>query len=111
MKTQAAVLLEPRTKLIIEELMLDAPHAGEVLVKIAASGVCHSDYHLISGATKHPMPAVLGHEGAGIVESVGPDVTRIKPGDHVILNWAPDCGHCYYCQHGKPNLCETFTAP
>jgi S-(hydroxymethyl)glutathione dehydrogenase / alcohol dehydrogenase len=111
MKTQAAVLMEPRTKLVIEDLTLDAPQAGEVLVKIAASGVCHSDYHLISGATKHPMPAVLGHEGAGIVEAVGPGVTRIKEGDPVVLNWAPDCGRCYYCLRGKPNLCETFTEP
>src|SRR5258708_16352102 len=111
MKIQAALLREPKTPLILEELTLDEPAAHEVLVKIAASGVCHSDYHLISGATKHPLPAVLGREGAGVVEATGPGVTRVKPGDHVILNWAPDCGHCYYCQHGKPNLCETFTAP
>src|SRR3954466_8860495 len=111
MKIQAALLREPKTPLILDELTLDEPAANEVLVRIAASGVCHSDYHLISGATKHPMPAVLGHEGAGIVEGVGPGVTRIKVGDHVVLNWAPDCGRCYYCLRGKPNLCETFTGP
>src|SRR5690606_24774783 len=72
---------------------------------------CHSDYHLVSGATKHPMPVVAGHEGAGIVEAVGAGVTRIQPGDHVILNWAPECGECFYCQHEKPNLCDTFTEP
>ncbi|MHB8628101.1 MAG: Zn-dependent alcohol dehydrogenase [Aggregatilineales bacterium] len=111
MQIEAAVLLQPNTPLEIMELTLQAPMEGEVLVKLAASGVCHSDYHLISGATKHPLPAVLGHEGAGIVEAVGKGVTRLKPGDHVVLNWAPACGTCFYCQHGKPNLCETFTAP
>jgi len=111
MKIEAAVLLQPNTPLEIMELSLHEPLDGEVLVKMAASGVCHSDYHLISGATKHPLPAVLGHEGAGSVETVGKGVTRVKPGDHVVLNWAPACGTCFYCQHGKPNLCETFTAP
>jgi S-(hydroxymethyl)glutathione dehydrogenase / alcohol dehydrogenase len=111
MNIQAAVLHGPNQPLTIETLTLDDPHAGEVLVKVVASGVCHSDYHLISGATKHPMPAILGHEGAGIVEAVGTGVTRVKVGDHVVLNWAPDCGHCFYCQHGKPNLCETFVGP
>jgi Zn-dependent alcohol dehydrogenase len=65
----------------------------------------------MNGATKHPLPAVLGHEGAGVVEAVGADVTRVRVGDHVVLNWAPDCGHCFYCLRGKPNLCETFTDP
>src|SRR5579864_9655085 len=111
MKTEAAVLLQSNTPLEIMELDLQAPMAGEVLVKLAASGVCHSDYHLISGATKHPLPAVLGHEGAGVVVEIGKGVTRIKPGDHVVLNWAPACGTCFYCQHDQPNLCETFTAP
>ncbi len=111
MKVKAAVLEKPRATLAIEELTLEAPHDGEALVRIAASGVCHSDYHLISGATRHPMPAVLGHEGAGVVEAVGSGVSRVKVGDHVVLNWAPDCGHCYYCLRGKPNLCETFTGP
>ena len=111
MDIQAALLHEPNTALVIEKLALDAPGKGEVLVRIAASGVCHSDYHVMNGATKHPLPAVLGHEGAGIVETVGADVTRVKVGDHIVLNWAPDCGHCFYCLRGKPNLCETFTDP
>lgn len=111
MKIQAAVLFEAQQPFRIEELALDDPHAGEVLVKIAASGVCHSDYHLVSGATKHPMPVVPGHEGAGIVEAVGAGVTHVKPGDHVILNWAPACGDCFYCQRGKSNLCETYIKP
>jgi S-(hydroxymethyl)glutathione dehydrogenase/alcohol dehydrogenase len=111
MKIQAAVLFEPRKPFEILDLDLQDPGPGEVLVRIAAAGVCHSDYHLVSGATKHPMPVVAGHEGAGVVESVGPGVTSIRPGDHVILNWAPDCGHCFYCNRGKPNLCDTYTAP
>jgi NDMA-dependent alcohol dehydrogenase len=111
MKINAAVLHKPHSPFVIEELTLDEPRHGEVLVKIAASGVCHSDYHLVSGATQHPLPVVPGHEGAGVVEAVGPGVMRVKPGDHVTLNWAPDCGHCFYCLRGKTNLCETFIEP
>lgn len=111
MKIRAALLTAPNTPFVIEELALDAPHAGEALVRLVASGVCHSDYHLVTGATKHPMPVVCGHEGAGVVEAVGPGATRVQPGDHVIMNWAPDCGACFYCLRGKPNLCETFTGP
>jgi S-(hydroxymethyl)glutathione dehydrogenase/alcohol dehydrogenase len=111
MKIQAAVLTGAHQPFLIEELSLDEPRAGEVLVKIAASGVCHSDYHLVSGATKHPMPLVPGHEGAGIVQEVGEGVSHIEVGDHVVLNWAPNCGHCFYCQRGKPNLCETYVDP
>lgn len=111
MKIHAALLTEPHKPFLVEEVELDEPRAGEVLVKIGASGVCHSDYHLVSGATQHPMPVVPGHEGAGTVEAVGPGVSRVQPGDHVTLNWAPDCGHCYYCLHGKPNLCETYLKP
>lgn len=111
MKIKAAVLMEPGSGFVIEELDLQAPKAGEVLVKIAASGVCHSDYHVMDGTTKHPMPCVCGHEGAGVVEAVGPNVSRTQVGDHVVLSWAPDCGDCFYCLHGQPNLCETFTEP
>ena len=111
MKIQSAVLFEPHKQFEILDLDLQDPGPGEVLVKISAAGVCHSDWHLVSGATKHPMPVVAGHEGSGIVEAVGPGVTSIRPGDHVVLNWAPDCGHCFYCLRGKPNLCETWTAP
>src|SRR5258705_8606648 len=111
MKIQAALLHQPNTPLQIETLDLDSPGKGEVLVRIAASGVCHSDYHVINGATKHPLPAVLGHEGSGVVEAVGRGVTRVNAGDHIVLNCAPDCGRCYYCERGNPNFCETFTAP
>jgi S-(hydroxymethyl)glutathione dehydrogenase/alcohol dehydrogenase len=111
MNIHAALLRAIQQPLTVETLHLQDPRAGEVLVKIAASGVCHSDYHLVTGDTKHPLPAVLGHEGAGIVEAVGEGVTRVKVGDHICLSWSPDCGECFYCQHGKPNLCETFAAP
>lgn len=111
MRMQAAVLHQPNTPFTIETLDLAEPRAGEVRVKIAACGVCHSDYHLVNGATKHPLPVVCGHEGAGVVEAVGEGVTTVQPGDHVVLNWCPACGECFYCQHEQPNLCDTFTAP
>jgi len=111
MKIQAAVLFEPHKAFEICELELREPEAGEVLVKLGAAGVCHSDYHLVSGATRHPMPVVAGHEGAGVVQAIGAGVSRVSVGDHVVLSWTPDCGHCYYCLRGKPNLCETYTAP
>ncbi len=111
MKIQAALLLEPNGRFVIEALDLQEPQAGEVLVKLAATGVCHSDWHVATGTTKHPLPCVAGHEGAGVVVAVGRGVTRVKEGDHVVLSWTPDCGECHYCQQGRPNLCETFTSP
>lgn len=111
MKIQAALLTEPKQKFQIEQITIDEPRSGEVLVKIAACGVCHSDYHLLTGDTQHPMPCVCGHEGAGVVEAVGAGVTRVRPGDHVTLSWTPGCGECYYCVRGKPTLCERFTPP
>ncbi len=82
-----------------------------MLVKMAATGVCHSDWHLMTGATQHPTPVVPGHEGAGVVEAVGSGVTKLEVGDHVALNWAPSCGECFYCRHGRPSLCSTFVGP
>ncbi|MEQ8671945.1 MAG: Zn-dependent alcohol dehydrogenase [Aggregatilineales bacterium] len=111
MRIQAAVLNAPNTPFDIESLELAYPQRGEVRVKLAASGVCHSDYHLMAGTTLHPMPVVCGHEGAGVVEAVGEGVSRVKVGDHVTLSWTPDCGECFYCRAGKPNLCETYTEP
>lgn len=111
MKIQAALLSGPDQPFEIHELELQEPHESEVLVRIIAAGVCHSDWHLVTGATKHPMPVVAGHEGAGIVEAVGRAVTQTRAGDHVILNWAPDCGNCFYCLRGKPNLCQTYVDP
>ncbi|HMB93246.1 MAG TPA: Zn-dependent alcohol dehydrogenase [Rhodothermales bacterium] len=111
MQTRAAVLYEPNTPFVIETLDLEAPRAGEVLVKVAAAGVCNSHWHLVTGATQHPLPVVPGHEGAGIVQAVGEEVTQVQPGDHVILNWAPSCGHCFYCLHDRPSLCDTYLDP
>jgi NDMA-dependent alcohol dehydrogenase len=111
MKTIAAVLYQPHTPFILETLDLEPPKTGEVLIKMAAAGVCHSDWHLVTGATNHALPVVAGHEGAGIVEAVGPGVTGVKPGDHVALNWAPNCGACFYCLNDRPSLCDTFVGP
>ncbi|MDL1901423.1 Zn-dependent alcohol dehydrogenase [Anaerolineae bacterium CFX9] len=111
MHIKAALLRGANLPFEVTTLDLEPPGTGEVRVRIAASGVCHSDWHLVTGTTRHPMPCVAGHEGAGIVEEVGAGVNHLKPGDHVCLSWTPACGDCFYCQHGKPNLCDTFTAP
>ena len=109
---RAAVLYEYNTPLKIQDLELDEPGSGEVLVKMMASGVCHSDWHIVKGDWGHiPLPTVLGHEGAGLVEAVGPNVTAIAPGDHVILSWRPECGKCEMCQTGRPNVCENPLRP
>ena len=108
MKIKAAVFYKPNTPFRIETLDLEEPRPGEVLVKVAAVGVCHSDWHLMTGATPHPVPCVVGHEGAGVVEAIGVDVTRVRVGDHVSLNWAPNCGKCFYCINGRPSLCATY---
>ncbi len=103
---KGAVLYEPKQTLVIEELELEEPGPGEVLVEMRSSGVCHSDWHVVKGEWPHiPLPSVLGHEGAGVVEAVGPNVTNVKPGDHVILSWMPSCGYCEMCQKGHPNVC------
>ncbi len=102
---RAAVLYEHDTPLRVEEVEVDPPKGGEVLVRMAASGVCHSDLHMLKGIHPAPLPAILGHEGAGVVEEAGPGVTNVKPGDHVILSWLPYCGHCRMCASGRPNVC------
>src|SRR5436305_2785318 len=109
MRIRAAVLDGPQRPFEVRELELDPPRDGEVLVRVRAVGVCHSDWNLVTGDTKHPFPAVAGHEGAGVVEAVGPgvDAAELKAGDHVVLSWAPACGRCFYCLHDRPNLCET----
>lgn len=106
MKTNSAVTYKSGQPLVIEELELDEPKAGEVLVKMAAVGLCHSDYHVIAGDRPVGMrPMVLGHEGAGVVVKVGPGVTRINPGDHVVLMFIPSCGKCSYCVSGMTHSC------
>lgn len=111
MKIRAAVLNGIKTPFAVEEIDLDGPHPGEVLVRVAATGVCHSDWHLVTGDTAHPLPCVAGHEGAGVVEETGDNVTGLEKGDHVILNWAPSCGGCFYCLSGTPCLCSTYVEP
>ena len=104
---RAAVLFEQGKPQRVEEVALEAPRQGEVLVRMAASGVCHSCLHAADGSWKGvPLPIVLGDEGAGVVEALGPGVTELAVGDHVILSWAPTCGRCHYCVIGRPNLCE-----
>jgi S-(hydroxymethyl)glutathione dehydrogenase / alcohol dehydrogenase len=103
---RAAVLREFRVPLVSEELELDPPKAGEILVRMAASGVCHSDLHVVQGIHPTELPVVLGHEGAGVVEEVGPGVDGLEPGDHVLLTWLPYCGRCRHCARGWPNRCE-----
>jgi S-(hydroxymethyl)glutathione dehydrogenase/alcohol dehydrogenase len=104
---KAAVLYEPNKPLVIEDLKLAPPKAGEVRVKVAANGCCHSDLHVMTGDMRMPLPIVLGHEGAGIVLEVGPGVSSVKEGDHVVLSFSPVCGHCFSCTQGAPHLCET----
>ncbi|MBK7216215.1 MAG: Zn-dependent alcohol dehydrogenase [Candidatus Promineofilum sp.] len=111
MKVKAAVFYEPGVPLAIETLDLAAPGPGEVLVRVAAAGVCHSDWHLMTGATRHATPVVPGHEGAGVVVGVGPGVGRVRVGDNVALSWAPSCGACFYCLHDRPSLCQTYVGP
>jgi S-(hydroxymethyl)glutathione dehydrogenase/alcohol dehydrogenase len=111
MKVKAAVCYEAKAPLVVEELDLEEPREGEVLVRMTSAGVCHSDYHVMQGEWNPPLPMVLGHEGAGIVEKVGPGVTLSQPGDHVILNFRPNCGWCKYCTAGRPVLCNGAPSP
>ena len=89
----------------------EEPRAHEVRVRYAASGVCHSDLHHIQGIVPHPTPVVFGHEGAGVIEAVGPDVTGVQVGDHVLTSYIPSCGRCWYCTIGRPNLCDLRDKP
>ena len=103
----AIVLSRVREPLTVEDVELDPPKQGEVQVKLAASGVCHSCLHAADGSWGDvQVPMVLGDEGAGVVTAVGPGVTRLQAGDHVIVSWAPTCGRCHYCAIGRPVLCE-----
>ena len=102
---KAAVLREVRTPLQIEEVSIGKPGPHEVLIRTVAAGVCHSDLHFIEGSYPHPLPAVLGHESAGIVEQVGSEVRTVKPGDHVITCLSAFCGHCEHCLTGHMSLC------
>src|SRR5690554_5461845 len=109
MKTRAAVAFEAGKPLEIVELDLEGPKAGEVLIEIKATGICHTDDFTLSGADPEGLfPAVLGHEGAGVVVEVGAGVTSVAPGDHVIPLYTPECRECYSCRSGKTNLCTAI---
>jgi S-(hydroxymethyl)glutathione dehydrogenase/alcohol dehydrogenase len=109
MKVKAAIALEAAKPLVVDEIDLEGPKAGEVLVRLSATGVCHTDAYTLSGKDPEGLfPAVLGHEGAGVVEDVGAGVTSVQPGDHVIPLYVPECRQCRFCLSGKTNLCITL---
>ncbi|MCP3137663.1 Zn-dependent alcohol dehydrogenase [Pyxidicoccus xibeiensis] len=102
---KAAVCFE-KDVLTVDDIQFSPPQAREVLVRMSACGVCHTDLSVLNGTVKMKLPCVLGHEGAGIVEEVGEEVTHVKKGDKVVLSWVAQCGECYYCRIQRPNLCE-----
>ena len=103
-----AVVIEGRNETVrVDDVEVGEPAEDEVRIKMAASGVCHSDYSVIDGTIAREYPIILGHEGAGVVDRAGDHVRTLNPGDHVVLSFIPQCGKCYYCTTGKPNLCET----
>ncbi len=111
MKTRAAVAWEAGKPLTIEEVELQGPKEGEVMVQLVATGVCHTDAYTLSGADPEGIfPSILGHEGAGVVVEVGPGVTSVAVGDHVIPLYTPECGKCKFCLSGKTNLCQAIRA-
>src|SRR5262245_5180009 len=111
MHATAAVLYEVHKPVVVEDVELLEPAAHEVLVRWTANGVCHSDLHVVTGDYPHPLPVVLGHEAAGVVERVGPGVQTVKPGDHVCSSYIPSCGDCSYCIGGQPTLCALRDHP
>lgn len=100
-----AVVVHALNEIAVENVTLDPPKAGEVHVKMAACGVCHSDLSVINGTIPMPLPGVIGHEGAGIVQNVGEGVTHVAPGDHVIMSFVPNCGTCFHCLRDESHLC------
>ncbi|MEA3220935.1 S-(hydroxymethyl)glutathione dehydrogenase/class III alcohol dehydrogenase [Immundisolibacter sp.] len=111
MKARAAIAWAAGQPLEIDEVEVAGPKAGEVLVRMVATGVCHTDAYTLSGRDPEGVfPAILGHEGGGIVEDIGPGVTTLKPGDHVIPLYTPECGQCAFCTSGKTNLCQAIRA-
>jgi S-(hydroxymethyl)glutathione dehydrogenase/alcohol dehydrogenase len=104
MKAKAVVLTE-QNNFSVQEIELDKPRTGEVRIRMVATGICQSDNAVVTGKLPMPVPIILGHEGAGVVEEIGPNVTNVKVGDHVITSFIPMCGICYFCQHQEPWLC------
>lgn len=111
MKSRAAIALEAGKPLIIDEIDVEGPREGEVLIKIIATGVCHTDAYTLSGKDPEGIfPSILGHEGGAVVVEIGKGVTSVKPGDHVIPLYTPECGKCKFCLSGKTNLCQAIRA-
>lgn len=108
LRYRAAVLHAAQTPLKIENVTAAELQPTDVLVRIRAAGLCHTDLEVIDGSLRYPMPIVLGHEAAGVVEQVGPAARGVKAGDHVVLSWNPHCGHCFYCDRDAPILCEQY---
>jgi S-(hydroxymethyl)glutathione dehydrogenase/alcohol dehydrogenase len=111
MNAQAAVLYEVKKPVVVEDVELLEPGPHEVLVKWVANGVCHSDLHVITGDYPHPLPVVLGHEAAGIVQKIGAGVETVQAGDHVCSSYIPSCGKCWYCISGQPTMCALRDKP
>ena len=103
---KAAICYERNQPVRVDEVELDPPGREEVRVRLAATGVCHSDLSFVQGIVPGKLPCVLGHEGAGVVEEIGPGVTHVAPGDKVVLSWVTPCFRCFFCRIGKPQLCE-----
>ena len=110
LRFRAAVLTEPGKTLHVETVEAEPPRAGEVLVRIAAAGLCHTDLEVIEGQLVYPMPIVLGHEAAGTIAAVGPGVDPRRVAEHVVLSWNPHCGQCFHCTRGQPILCERYVS-
>ena len=105
---RAAVLRQANTPLSIEQVSSRAIAPTDVVVRVRAAGLCHTDLEVMIGSLRYPLPMILGHEAAGVVEEVGGAVRGVRAGDHVILSWNPHCGHCFYCDRDLPILCETY---
>jgi len=108
LKYRAAVLHQAGKPLAIEQVSSGDPAPTDVVVRVRAAGLCHTDLEVIDGSLRYPLPMILGHEAAGVVEQIGPEVDTVKVGDHVILSWNPHCGHCFQCDRGQPILCDTY---
>jgi S-(hydroxymethyl)glutathione dehydrogenase/alcohol dehydrogenase len=108
LRYRAAVLHAAQTPLLVETVSAAALKPTDVLVRIRAAGLCHTDLEVIEGSLRYPMPIVLGHEAAGIVEQIGRTARGVQVGDHVVLSWNPHCGHCFYCDRDSPILCEAY---
>jgi S-(hydroxymethyl)glutathione dehydrogenase / alcohol dehydrogenase len=107
---RAAVLHGVGAPMTVEPVVAGDLGRNDVLVRIKAAGLCHTDLEVITGSLRYPLPIVLGHEAAGVVEELGPEARGLKVGDHVVLSWNPHCGHCFYCERDLPILCETYLA-